>query len=227
MALFKDFGSRPTRSFPFGFLNATSPLTQWFGFWTGSMISKSTIHFNSFSNFGFKASGIFLTGVTTGVLFSLISIWWVFFRVPISPKQLENSNKNCSSLTITAEICFIRFRLSLAANHRTRTDFGSTTTNKTSKWSFWCFRVSEHFPSTGILELLYMDNFMFTGQRSGSGWNFFKIVKGITLHWAPVSILYETGISFEGTAIDQSEFSFLIWLIWEESWILTVSKKNS
>ena len=172
MALFKDFGSRPTRSFPFGFLNATSPLTQSFGFWTGSMISKSTIHFNSFSNFGFKASGIFLTGVTTGVLFSLISIWWVFFRVPISPKQLENWDKTCSSFTFAAEIRFIRFRLSLAANPRIWTNIESTATNETSKWSFLCFRVSDHFPSTGILELLYADNFMLTGQRSGSGSNF-------------------------------------------------------
>ena len=49
---------------------------------------------------------------------------------------------------------------------------------------------------------------MFTGQRSGSGSNFFKIVKGVTLHRALVSILYETGIPFEGRVIDQSEFSF-------------------
>ena len=68
---------------------------------------------------------------------------------------------------------------------------------------------------------------MFTGQRSGSGSNFFKIVKGITLHWAPVSILYETEILLEGRVIDQSEFSFLIWLTSAESWILTVSIKNS
>ena len=68
---------------------------------------------------------------------------------------------------------------------------------------------------------------MFTGQRSGSGSNFFKIVKGITLHWAPVSILYETGIPFEGRVNDQSEFSFLIWSVCAESWILTVSVKNS
>ena len=68
---------------------------------------------------------------------------------------------------------------------------------------------------------------MFTGERSGSGSNFFKIVKGITLHWAPVSILYETEILLEGRVIDQSEFSFLIWLTSAESWILTVSIKNS
>ena len=53
--------------------------------------------------------------------------------------------------------------------------------NETSKWSFLCFRVSGHFPSTGILDLLYADNFMFTKPRSGSGSNFFKIVKVITL----------------------------------------------
>ena len=68
---------------------------------------------------------------------------------------------------------------------------------------------------------------MFTEQRSGSGSNFFKIVKGIKLHWAPVSILYETGIPFEGRVIEQSEFSFLIYLICAESWMLTVSIKNS
>ena len=81
-----------------------------------------------------------------------------------------------------AEIRFMRFRLSLVANPRIGTDFESTTINETSKWSFLCFRVSEHSPSTRILELLYADNFMFTGQRLGSGSNFFKIVKGITLH---------------------------------------------
>ena len=64
---------------------------------------------------------------------------------------------------------------------------------------------------------------MFTGQRSGSGSNVFNIVK----HWAPVSILYETGIPFEGRVNDQSEFSFLIWSVCAESWILTVSVKNS
>ena len=65
----------------------------------------------------------------------------------------------------------------------------------------------------GILELLYADNFTFTRERSGSRSCFFKIVKRITLHWAPVSILYEVGIPFEGKVIDQSvfiRFSFLI-----------------
>ena len=142
MALFKDLGSRHTRSFPFGFLTTTSPLTQSVGFLTGSMISKSTIRFNSFSNFVFKARGIFLTGVTTEVTLSLISIWWVFFRVHISLKQSENSDKNCSSLIFAAEIRFVRFRLSLVANPITGTDFESATINETSKWFFWCFRVS-------------------------------------------------------------------------------------
>ena len=147
------------------------------------------------------------------------------FTVPLSPKQSENLDKNCSLLTFTAEIRFIRFRFSLVANPRIETDFESTTIKKTSKWSFLCFRVSENFPRAGILEL-YADNFMFTGRRSGSESNFFKIVKGMTLHWAPVSILYETGIPFEDRLIDQSEFLFFIWLIWEESWILTASIKN-
>ena len=164
------------------------------------MISKSTICFNSFYNLGFKVRSIFLTGVTTGVTLTFISILWVFLIVPISPKQTENSYKICSSLAFTTEIHFFRFR---------------------SKWSFLCFRVSEHFPCTWILEFLYVDNFMFTGQRSGSGPDFFKIVKGLTLHWALVSILHETGIQFKGRIIDQLEFSFL------EFWIQIVSIKNS
>ena len=36
------------------------------------------------------------------------------------------------------------------------------------------FRGSLHFPSTAILELLYVDNFMFSGKRSGSGSIFFQ-----------------------------------------------------
>ena len=81
--------------------------------------------------------GIFLTGVTTGVALSLTAIWRVFFRVSISPKQSENSDRNCSSLTFTAEICFIRFRLSLVAYPIATSE--STTINETSKWYFLCF----------------------------------------------------------------------------------------
>ena len=121
---------------------------------------------------------------------------------------------------------FIRFRLSLLANLRIGKCFQSTTINETSKWIFLCFRVSEHFQGSGILELLYADNFMFMGQRSSLGSNFFKIVTGITLLWATVSVLYGTGIPFEGRVIGQSEFSSLIWLICAESWVLKVSIKN-
>ena len=71
-----------------------------------------------------------------------------------------------------AELRFMRFRLSLVANPRIGADFESITINETSKWSFLCFRVNEHFPSMGILELLYADNFMFTEQRSDLGSKF-------------------------------------------------------
>ena len=199
MVLFKGLGPRHTRSFPFVFSTATSPLTQSIGFWTVSMISKSTSHFNSFSNFNFKMKSIFLTGITTGVTLSLISIWWVFFRVLISPKQSENSDKNCSLLTFTAEIRFIQLKRSLVANPRIGTGFESTIINKTSNWSLFSFIVIQHFPSTGILELLYVDNFMFVGQMSGSGSEIYKIVKEVMLYWAPALILYETWIPFEGS----------------------------
>ena len=75
----------------------------------------------------------------------------------------------------------------------------------------------------GILKYSYADKFMFTGLWSGQ--TFSKLLKVTTLHWAPVSILYETGIPFEGGVTDQSKFSFLIWLIYVEFWILTVSIK--
>ena len=70
---------------------------------------------------------------------------------------------------------FIKFRFLLVASPGIDTDFDSTSINETSEWSFLC--LSEHFPITGILELLYVDNYMFTGQRLG-----FQIVKGITFH---------------------------------------------
>ena len=97
-------------------------------------------------------------------------------------------------------------------------DFESTKINEISKWFFLCVRVS-----MGILELLYVGNFMLTGQRLCSGSNFFKIVKGITLHWVLASVLYETGIPI----INQSEFSFLNWWIFTEFRILIVSIRKS
>ena len=80
------------------------------------------------------------------------------------------------------KVYFIRFRISLVFNPKIGRDFESTTINETSKWSFLCFRVSEHFPGMGILELLYVDNFMSFGQRSCSESSIFKIGKGIIIH---------------------------------------------
>ena len=48
---------------------------------------------------------------------------------------------------------FYTLLYTMAANPRKSTDFESTTINETSKQSFSCFRKTEHFPSTGILEL--------------------------------------------------------------------------
>ena len=92
----------------------------------------------------------FLIRVNTGVTLSFISIWQVFFRVSIFSKQLESSDKSCSSLTFTVEIRFIRFRLSLVDNPRISTDFESTTINETSKWSFLSFRLYVHWTEVGF-----------------------------------------------------------------------------
>ena len=54
-------------------------------------------------------------------------------------------------------------------------DFESTRINEISKYSFSCCIVIEHFPSIGILEFLYANNFMFTGQRLGSTSVFSKL----------------------------------------------------
>ena len=48
----------------------------------------------------------------------------------ISPKQSENSDKNCSSLTFAVEIRFIKFILSLVDKPRICTDFESTAINE-------------------------------------------------------------------------------------------------
>ena len=88
-------------------------------------------------------------------------------------------------------------------------------------WSKWTFLSKE------ILELLSADNSVFTEQRSGSGLNFFNIFKKVKLHWAPVSILHETGIPLEVSVIDQSEFPFFIYLICTEFRKLIVLIENS
>ena len=48
------------------------------------------------------------------------------------------------------KVYFIRFRISLVFNPKIGMDFESTTINETSKWSFLCFRVSEHFQVWGF-----------------------------------------------------------------------------
>ena len=67
MALFIGYGPRHISGvFCLVFQLLASWLTQSVGFWTGSMQNdikvKSIIHFNSFSNLGFKVRGIFLMG---------------------------------------------------------------------------------------------------------------------------------------------------------------------
>ena len=111
-------------------------------------------------------------------------------RVLISPKQSENSDKNESS-----SVSILQIRLSNSILHlwivlpRIGTDFALTTIKETLKTSFLCSIVREDSPITGILELLYADNITFTGWSSGPGSNFSKVFNGMTLHWAPVSIL--------------------------------------
>ena len=108
-----------------------------------------------------------------------------------------------------AEIRFIRFRLSLVANPRIGTDPESTTISETSKWSFWCFRVSEHFPSTRILKLLYADNIIFTG-RSRFMVKLFQNCRRNDVALSSGIIFVWNRIPFEGRVIDQSEFLFRI-----------------
>ena len=68
-------------------------------------------------------------------------------------KTIKKLKQKLFIVYILAEICFIRFRLSLVADPKVGMNLELTTINETSKWSFSCFRVSEHFPSTEILKL--------------------------------------------------------------------------
>ena len=58
---------------------------------------------------------------------------------------------------------------------------------------------------------------MFTAQRSGFRIKLFQKCERNNVTLSSAIILYETGIPFEGRVIDQSKFSFLIWLISAES----------
>ena len=68
-------------------------------------------------------------------------------------KTIKKLKQKLFIVYILAEICFIRFRLSLVADPKVGMNLELTTINETSKWSFSCFGVSEHFPSTEILKL--------------------------------------------------------------------------
>ena len=107
IALFKGRGPRQMRSFPFGFSTITRPFTQSVGFLIGSITSRSIIRLSSFSSFGSSACRTLRTGVTTGLTLSFTSIWWVVFKVPISPKQSWNSEKNVSLFFSIRQILFI------------------------------------------------------------------------------------------------------------------------
>ena len=98
IAFLKGRASRQMHNFPFGFSTITRLFTQSVGFLIGSVMSRSIIRLSSFSSFGLSTCGTLRTGVTTGLTLPFTSIWWVVFKVPISPKQSWNSEKNVSLL---------------------------------------------------------------------------------------------------------------------------------
>ena len=153
IALWSGWGSRQTRSFLFLFYTIISPLAQSVGSSTCSIKSSSTRLLSSFSTFGFRTWWILWGGVTTGVKFSLILMWWFLLRVPIFPKQFENSDRNEASFDTMLQIRSISFRFFHASNPRPDTYFASTTIKETLDSSFICSRVSEHLPIAGISEL--------------------------------------------------------------------------
>ena len=189
IALFKGQGSRQMRNFPFGFSTIKRPFAQSVGFLIGSIMSRSTIRLSSFSSFGLSACGTLRTGVTTGFTLPFTSIWWVIFKVPISPKQSWNFEKNVSLFVSILQILFISCKCSLVFNPRIGTESESAIINEPLKELFLWSRVNEHLPTTRIFEPLYADNITFTGWRSGLRYIFSKLSTGITLHWAPVSFL--------------------------------------
>ena len=134
-----------------------------------------TICLSSFSSFGLSTCGTLRTGITTGLTLPFISIWWVAFKVPISPKQSWNSEKNVSLFVSIQQILFISCKCLFVFNPRIGTESESTTINETLKeWFLWS-RVNEDLPTTRIFEPLYADNLTFTGWRSGLGDIFSKL----------------------------------------------------
>ena len=129
------------------------------------------------------------TGVTTSLTLPFTSIWWVVFKVPISPRQSWNSEKNVSQFVSIIQIIFISCKCSLVLNLSIGTESESTARNETSKKLFLWYRVNEHLPTTKVFESLYAGNLTFTGWRSGLEDIFTKLSTRIILHSALVSTL--------------------------------------
>ena len=132
------------------FFNCYKSLTQSIGFWTVSMISKSTIRFNSFSNFDFKAYFFNRNYHRECIIldFNMVSIFQSFDF----SKTIRKLRQKLFIAYIYGRNTFIKLKRSLVANPRIGAGFESTIINETSNWSFFSFIVIEHFLSTGILE---------------------------------------------------------------------------
>ena len=199
MALFRCRGWRQILRSPFGLDTMTRALTQSVGFSTCLIISRSTMRFSSVLSFGLRAKGTFLTGVITGSTSFLIPMWWMRVKQPISPKQSENSSwievVNWTFLEIWY-VCFIKFNFTDVFSPRMGTESESTTINKTFTVRSLSFSLPMHLSETGMDVPLYAENLIVASLILGLGENFWRRCFGITLHWAPVSILNATSAPF-------------------------------
>ena len=68
-----------------------------------------------------------------------------------------------------------------------------------------CLTLAMHLPATGIGVPLYAESFTDAGLSLGRGERLYSRRFGMTLHWAPVSILKLTLVPFMSNVTDQSD----------------------
>ena len=125
------FGSRQTWSLLLGSSNIIKGFNLSVGSPTGSTMSSLHILSNTSFSLSSKAIVIFLTVVTTGVIFWLVVMWWTLGSVPISPKQSLHLSKKLHFWELEVDsLLLIKFNCLLEFSPVMGGEFVSTTINK-------------------------------------------------------------------------------------------------
>ena len=156
----------------------------------GSTMSCLRILANSSFSLSSKATGIFLAGITTGVIFWSIVMWQTLGSVPLSPKQSLYSFKKLRFWELEVDsILLIRFNCLLEFSPVMGGKFVSVTINNKGTFLQRCLISKVNCPFTGILLPLYELRVVINFAVLDFVCRVSMWFSGITLTWAPESIL--------------------------------------